>query len=347
MRTTIATTKLEFERLAPQWTRLEVRASTHVFQMHGWARAWLDTLGACVQPFCVAVWEGDEVVGLAPLGRFKGQRSWCLRFLGAPLNDRNDFLLDPKCAIPARRALVRAIADRHECWGQFEIFQVDSLATDIDFDCRSMALNTVTHAMLEPEPTVQLSLPESWQEYTQSLPKARLKRFDYITRRMLRQTRVRFEFATAALTSIDLVSHFERLRLECWTKRQRIDQLPREISTDGFSQFLREAIGHLGAKGHIAWATLSAEGDILAAALCLLAGCRILIYMRAWDYRFARFSPGTALDWMLIQDAIGRGFRVFDIGRGNESYKASYGATVSPLSNAVLRTRSRSPNLNS
>jgi CelD/BcsL family acetyltransferase involved in cellulose biosynthesis len=48
------------------------------------------------------------------------------------------------------------------------------------------------------------------------------------------------------------------------------------------------------------------------------------LYQLAFDGAYAKYSPGKGAVGLAIRDAIERGYRVFDFGRGDEAYKRSY-----------------------
>jgi CelD/BcsL family acetyltransferase involved in cellulose biosynthesis len=58
---------------------------------------------------------------------------------------------------------------------------------------------------------------------------------------------------------------------------------------------------------------------------------RIWVYNSGFSYQYESLSTGIVLLVYLIEDAIARGYTVFDFLRGNETYKYRMGGVDAPL----------------
>src|SRR5262245_47979804 len=82
--------------LRPEWEDLLDRTDVATpFLRPGWQEAWLDTYGVSHRLFVLTVRQGDELVGLWPLGLKRRQVFRVLEPLGAGRSDWLDILTCP------------------------------------------------------------------------------------------------------------------------------------------------------------------------------------------------------------------------------------------------------------
>jgi CelD/BcsL family acetyltransferase involved in cellulose biosynthesis len=69
----------DLEGLAGRWRELEGRAESSFFQSWGWVGSWLRTLPPEARPLVLMGWDGDRLVALAALGRAAERRRGVVR----------------------------------------------------------------------------------------------------------------------------------------------------------------------------------------------------------------------------------------------------------------------------
>jgi len=99
-----------------QWNALLAEtAGASVFQTYEWFESWWTTLGGKNELFVVTMWDGQTLLGIAPLMivRRTGLRS--LEFTGTPNADYQDFILGRRAAelLPL---LARQLFERRDAW---------------------------------------------------------------------------------------------------------------------------------------------------------------------------------------------------------------------------------------
>jgi len=101
-----------------------------------------------------------------------------------------------------------------------------------------------------------------------------------------------------------------------------------------WDEFLVDAAGALAGAGLALVDELVWEGHVVASTLWLQRGDWLLGYHRAAERSQMKF--GQIFDVLLLQDAIGRGVRTIEMGRGSEAWKYHLGATDVAVCDVVV-----------
>ncbi len=98
------------------------------------------------------------------------------------------------------------------------------------------------------------------------------------------------------------------------------------IRGEAMERFHRQAAASLAACGIVRLHAMRLDGRIVAVVYLWIERGRAYSYLGGFDPALARFSPGAlALEYAIAQ-SFREGARLFDFLRGEESYKASWGA---------------------
>nr|MCU0482394.1 GNAT family N-acetyltransferase [Anaerolineae bacterium] len=95
--------------------------------------------------------------------------------------------------------------------------------------------------------------------------------------------------------------------------------------------FFEAMIPRMLSAGVLHLAFLRVDGEAVASYLNFDYDKRIWVYNSGFSYKYEALSTGIVLLVYLIQDAIERGYTVFDFLRGNETYKYRMGGLDVPL----------------
>jgi CelD/BcsL family acetyltransferase involved in cellulose biosynthesis len=318
-----------------EWNELALSNAKSAFQMPGWVLPWWNTFGCHFRLHCIAVFESGQMIGLAPLMLAKRLGLRCLQFIGSPLNDYNAFLTKPNLMESVGRCVFEHLAKEADQWDLFEGFVIDRFEYAIGLKSNA-EIKGIHIAVLRSEPAPIIRLPNSWEEYCASLPTSRRRSFQYSKRHLCREGLSEFEICTNPDEIVNYIEEFEKKRLLCWQHRGLLNRVPVIIRMKSFSTFLKYVANQLPITRGLHFALIKKNHNIIATGLYFSAGSRLLKYMQSWDFAYAHSSPGTVLDWMMIEYAIKKGFSIFDFGRGEEEYKFRFGAETHQLQNAVF-----------
>lgn len=108
------------------------------------------------------------------------------------------------------------------------------------------------------------------------------------------------------------------------------------FADDRFARFLREALVNMMARGTARLCICESEGSVLAIQVQLLSPSTIFMYQTGADPHQMKLEPGHSLIAGALMESIAGGYRVYDFLRGDEPYKAMWGAHATPLQRVIL-----------
>src|SRR6266508_5147734 len=325
--------------LAPAWRVLsDLAPAASVFQHPDWALAWCRTLGADSALQVQAAFRDGELVGLAPLAIDAGDGR-AARFVGAPLNDFNDFLVHPQDPAPVFAALWRQVLDPAAGWAALELTPIRPDAA-LRINGHLPNLTGAARELLPVQPAPLLRLEDDWEAYRARLPARHRRQWERTLARTLADHTVQVQPVEDPHQLADAVARFERLRRSSWTARGRLDELVPTQRDDRSPQFLAAAAAALAGAGHCLLIELAIDHTLAAADLYLTRARSALLYLRAFNIEAAEHSPGVMLAILGLKLLHARGYREVSLGRGGEAFKYHLGGQDVPLERVVLR---RSP----
>jgi CelD/BcsL family acetyltransferase involved in cellulose biosynthesis len=301
--------------IRPHWWALWKRCPDATpFQSPEWLLPWWQHL-ARGRLCSVALWEGDRLVGLAPLftERYFGLPIRRLALIGTGNTDYLDVLLEPDLAAAGADQIGSELARATSGWDFCDFQQLRP----------ESPLLRLTGAPLRDLVFVQEVcpiLPLAGRAFDEAVPGRLRKNVRYYTRRLEREGGV-FGVAPPETITETLDALFE-LHGARWRKRK----LPGVFTSSRVRRFHREAAGGFAARGWLRLYTLALGGKIRAVLYCFTCRGRGYYYAGGFDPTLARWSPGTALTGRAIQAAAEEGAREFDFLRGDEPYKYTWGA---------------------
>ncbi len=189
--------------------------------------------------------------------------------------------------------------------------------------CNALVVNWDTNPRLE--------LTGDWEEYLGRLTGS--QRAD--VRRLARRGA---EMQLRSVYQADEVAASTRLSLEqrrrVWSESGLADKMSPFQRGPAWDEFLVDAAGALAGAGLALVDELVWEGHVVASTLWLQRGDWLLGYHRAAERSQMKF--GQIFDVLLLQDAIGRGVRTIEMGRGSEAWKYHLGATDVAVCDVVV-----------
>lgn len=172
-----------------------------------------------------------------------------------------------------------------------------------------------------------IPLPAKMDDYRAQLPTKRRKRLDRLADEYLSSGRAvvrmcqRFDQMERALEL--LIAMHQR-------RRQSLGE-PGCYSSTTFEAFIRAAAPAMFAEGKTQLAYLEVDGRPAAVDYLLLTPNAVCAYQGAVEPEMLEHEPGKLLHWALVRWAIREGYRSYDFLRGDEPYKAHFGAEPKPM----------------
>jgi hypothetical protein len=325
-----------FDELAPFAADWDWLAAGNPFRSWAWTTTWWRHYGRSTTRSCnrrlfvlAAFDRGDRLVGIGPWYvdwslasgralRLLGTGEVCSEYLGILA----ELGAEEEVASALAEWLVGASlpADR---WGLVELTAVgegDRPTALFVEELRRQGL--MVHQRFGPS-CWRVELPASWQEYTGMLSRHRRRQLRHLENRFVKSGRVVHhragrpaELVRAQEILIDL-------------HQRRIGSLGASgcFSSKRFAAFHREVMFPLLDRGQLQLSWVELDGRPVVAEYVLCGGGVAYSYQSGFAPEFRHLSPGHLGNMTVIRRAIARGLSAVDFLRGDEPYKAHWGAT--------------------
>ncbi|MER8424671.1 GNAT family N-acetyltransferase [Mesorhizobium sp. M1403] len=300
------------EALGPHWWELWSRSpSATPFQSPAWLVPWWRTF-APGELATVAVWSGDDLVGLAPLYLECQEAGARLLPLGISLSDYLDVLCLPEITEPVGAVIAGSVLSIG--WSQWIL--PDLPAGGAGLAIRHAALETSQAVGDAACPVLSLTGDET---LLSCVPARRRRQLRRAHRAASRRGRVAIEpVLSDPQTFLD---HLIRLHRARWAGNG--DGV---LSDSRVEEFHRQALPLLAAQALARCWLVAIDGAIVGAYYGFHHRGRAYAYLGGFDPAYAEESPGALLIGQAIRQAICEGAEEFDFLRGQEAYKYSWGA---------------------
>ncbi|HVX13762.1 MAG TPA: GNAT family N-acetyltransferase [Pirellulales bacterium] len=329
----------EFDDIVDVWNGL---ARGMPFRRHEWlATWWRHFRRPGDELFVPVVHDADgQIMGLAPwyvardrvLGRV-------VRFLGSGkvCSEHLTMLAADELEDGVARRLAHWLA--HEAAPRWDLLDFDG----VDGEDPALAslieeLSTAGHPVFQRTRgrTWQAQLAPTWDEFLAGLSKGRRAKLRAHQRRLIDGNGVSVLTADEATLARGLDA-FHRLHM---ARRSSLGD-DSCLGLPNFAPFLNEAAALFQKLGRLRLQWIEIEGEPAAIEFDLLGDDTLYYYQTGMNPDLAEISPGWLLQVASVQRAIDEGFLCFDFLRGDEAYKASWGAEPRPL--VQFRVAARRP----
>jgi hypothetical protein len=328
-----------FDDLAPyaqDWDRLSQDVP---FRSWSWMSCWWRHYGD--QPargsragglYVLAVLdEADRLIGVAPWYLDAG--SWhgrVLRFLGS------GEVCPEYLTVPAARGLEEPVAAALADWltaargpDAWDLLELTAVAGEdaaiAHLAQRLEAAGNLVHRRAGPS-CWRIELPESWDEYLATLSKQHRNHLRKAERRLLASGRA----VVHRVQMPEDLPRGEQVLIDLHQARWRALGQPGCFSSRRYTAFHSEVLRDLLARGQLILFWIELDGKPFVVEYLTAAGDTVYYYQCGLDVSRLHDSPGRLGAIVSLRLAIDGGYRVFDMLRGDEPYKAHFRAKPNP-----------------
>ena len=314
------------------WNRL---AGDRPLASWEWMATWAERLG---KEFSLAILvetdDNGDWIGIAPFCiettatgtrklQFLGSGSACTDYASLICNDEH------------RVQFVRTVA----CWlrseiegssiAGYDLLELDGVANDdetMNLLLTSLRASQFREHQKDLEGCWAVSLPDTWDELHASFSKSLRRKSKASCKRLASdETRV---LSSNDVGIVGLWQTFVQLH----QKRRTMLGQPGCFADSDFERFLFASIVRLAARGRAEVVVIEHEDKPLAAMVLLNDGETVMMYQSGFDTERQAMCPGYLMIVQALQDSIARGFKCFDLMRGDEPYKSRWKTVRVPLS---------------
>lgn len=290
------------------WSQLTARPPASVLGSPAWLEAAFASTHSAMEPLLL-VCEGEGgLTGLLPLALDDTRAA---QLVGAPYNDLSDVLTLPGHEREAARAILAAVRSLVDRGVAVKLHSLDPqgvlAAADAEFGVLKWSLE-------RPAPTIQLD-----SNLEAKVSGRRRRTWGNRRRRLEQDHAVEFK-AIRGTAVVDALAGFERLRE--W-RRLATERPPERPPV----ALVAEAVRRSAATGAIAFFQMLVDDSPVACDLYLLDRPVALMWLRGLDPAWQAFPCGHLLLCWTGAFLRCEGFQVLDMGRGDEPYKFTFGAS--------------------
>jgi hypothetical protein len=232
---------------------------------------------------------------------------------GAP--DYLDILSLPGTERRCATAFLDHLAESHS----FDLLELDAMPAE-SYTLRLLALRFGNNAKFRYKLIPQYICPQVTLDGDFDAILERSQRSSYFKRCLRRLKKIEsFEFrvATDAALIPAAFDRFVKLHDGRWVGRGG-SGATRSPEVKGF---IADVAYEMARAGRARFEEIWLEGECRASLLGFESGDRFYFYLSGFDESWSKYSLGFTLLWLSIREAVGRGLKVYDFLRGDESYK--------------------------
>jgi CelD/BcsL family acetyltransferase involved in cellulose biosynthesis len=315
--------------LAPEWDELVASSSTPtVFLSWSWVSAWFDTLGSDHRIMVATAREPTtgRLVGLAPLavemrraGPLPSHRALVMVGSRPAAADHLDLV-----ARTGHEHVISVLWSAVNAVGDWDVVDLDGLRPGANVVDAVLSDGRGGGVSVRLSPCPFLVLPATWEEYESGLGRNLRQNLRRYRRRMeseLAGTVVERQVAGADEAETTLLQLAELHR-----RARRKGLRAVAFADEGMVEFHRRVVRSLADEGLLRMHRLDVADRPVAIIYCIRDGAIVSFYQTGYDLDLARYGPGRHIMAWAIRSAIEEGATGFDFLRGDEQYKAGWGA---------------------
>jgi len=323
-----AVTEESLANLSSYWTDSRYNLNwASVFVSPGWLQVWWQVFDSEDELFLRAVWQGEEIIGIAPFVVKEKTAS----FVGsADVSDYLDFPVAPGKEGDFFGILLDDL--REKGINHLDLNPVRSDSTVLT-RLADIARGRGYQVLCTPEDvSLEMDLPPAWDEYLAVLTAKQRHEVRRKLRRLWEAGKVDYSFVTDRAAVPGAMDTF--LKMFAGSRQDKA-----AFMTDRMESFFRSLADTMAGAGLLRLGILSLDTVPAAMIMCFdYNGC-VYLYNSGYDPEYNSLSVGLLSKVLCIKDSIERGRQRFDFLKGAEEYKYHLGGREIPLSRCRINIK--------
>lgn len=334
----------DFQQLVEDWNRLaSLTDPESVFLRHEWFDSAWQWLKQSCSLHIVCVWRGPRLIGVCPLVlravTVGGLRMRALELLSIPDTQYCDVLADPADGPVVIDAVVRYLSQEMAAWDYMELGKVGDNSNIRGFLPQAARDSGFPHAIYQDGTNLGVSLKGSWEAYYGRRSRRLKKGNNHVQNKLLRSgkdfgvTQVQSPQASEETISRALETAVG-LSAASWKNATGLT-----LDNPGPRAFIERLTEHAYRRDWLSvW--LFQLGETPAAMEYQLTYNGIVSALRAdYDPAFESLSPGSYLNWKLLEQLFGSSMVFYSMGPGTNPYKLRWAEEYPTLTRVVVYNR--------
>ncbi len=315
-----------FAAVEQQWREIYAASDCSPFSSWEWMSTWFRHFGDDRSPVILSVYRGGDLIAILPLfrerKRFAGMRINRLGMMGEGVGgaDHLDVISRPEDRIDAIESILEYLNNSETCetisfenldGGSVTLKALKKHAKQMDLRY-SRSLESVVAVC------PQIDLTAGWDTVLRE--SRRKDNFRRKLKKLAKMPGFEFRSVTSPSETGPAFDRFLHLHEERWATSggSELSGHPRLIS------FQRQIVDELSAAGMIRFDELWLDGECRSSIYGLDNGRTFYYYNSGYDLDFSNLSVGLVLLGLSVQAAVERGATLYDLLRGDETYKSDW-----------------------
>lgn len=315
-----------FETLRPEWNALVQNSGAHTpFSTWEFLATWWDIYATGQLWLVSARADSGELVGLMPM--FLDNARLLCSIGGLDVTDYCDVIVHRDHENAVYAAFSDFLMRHQDKFSGVSFYNLRPNAPTLAHFCALFQSNGCQIVQKQVEVTPHIALPPTFEGYFELLDKKQRGE----VRRKMRRAEAGVEekldwYVVGAEHDIEAqMAQFFTLMASSSPQKAEFLQNPQHKA------FFEKLIPRMQQAGWLHLAFLCVDNNPCASYFNFAYDNRIWVYNSGFSYQYEALSTGIVLLVYLIEDAIQRGYTVFDFLRGNEVYKYRMGGVDAPL----------------
>ena len=324
----VVSSEVEFHGLRSAWQEILDGNPNHTpFQTWEWNFTWWKHFGSVGRLRLLVAEEDGRLIGVAPFqlaSRYRGWPTRHLAFIGRKRSDYLDFIVRAGEEPGFFRQLFEYLRDGPTEWGFVELRDLPDGSTNLPHVLRE-ALKCFGVVNVEAgEACVTVPLADSWEKYLAALGKNARRNAGRYRRALEKEHAVSLVIPEAGEPMKKGLRDFA----DVFRSRWRAEQGATYFEQPRAAAFEQEVCDLAGAAGWYRLYLLYADEVPVAGYLGYVRNNKYYAGLLAHRPDYHKYSVGTVLIGMTIEDCISHGWSDLDMTRGDEPYKYQWNGSV-------------------
>jgi len=302
------------EELCGDWDQLwRTDPAGEIFQTFAWARAWWRAYGDEYSLHCLAVYDGETLIGVLPLVRRQGE----IQFLGVPQADYADVVCEEERALEVLTTAFSVLFESRG-WKECKLQHLPSHSRIMRYwrklPRRLSRYSTFVFGGHSPSMMARTDCPDIFRAA------ASKKKMRQYVNNLAKLGVVNFRLLDTKLDAREHLQMFFRQQV----RRQRLIDKSSHCRLFTFRGLLNGLVEELDLKDQLRFSVLELNGVPIAYQFGFDANGKYTMYQQTFDVNSWDSSPGQALLRYMFEYASVTGKHEFDFTIGDEPYKKRY-----------------------
>ena len=310
-----------FEQLEGDWNKLYARNAqpANVFQSFNWHLHWArNYLGKNTTSLrIVAAFAGDELVMLWPLVMSKSMGVRQLNWMGAPVSQYGDILIDRKID---GHGVAEAVWSYISSKLKVDLIALEKVRSDALVSAVLKAKKVMVTGCMKA-PYLDLASATNYTEYEKRYSKKARKNRRRHRRRLSEAGPLEYKLVETGPEARALVAQTIGIKRD-WLKDNGL--VSRAYSDNRFDAFFADVAGSIDRQCGCLVSVIMSDKKPIAFDIGFRSGSSFVVHIGAYDQAFERFSPGSLLTEDFLNDCYDLGITHYDLLAPEAVYKMKW-----------------------